>query len=263
MNCKNCKTDLLEDSDYCYSCGGRVIRNRLTMGNLFAHFSETFFNYDNKFFQTFINLFKKPEDVIDSYINGTRKKYVDVISYFALAVTITGLYVFVQRKFFPDIMDYSMYAANGQEEMQKEWVSILQEYNSIFMMLYVPFYAILARITFLGLKKYNYTELLVVFMYIQAQLSLTSSVLMIPIMWLNWNVGLISFAFVGLMILYSAFCLKRLYDLNLSNMILRTLIFLALMLVFWFIVGIIMFVVWYLNGNLDTMIEAQRAAKQT
>lgn len=62
MACKNCNTELTTDSEYCYHCGAKVIRNRLTIKNLFEHFSEQFLNYDNKFLQTFILLFKKPEE---------------------------------------------------------------------------------------------------------------------------------------------------------------------------------------------------------
>ena len=94
MNCKNCKTTLEESDDYCRNCGGKVIRNRLTIKSLFHHFSETYFNYDNKLLRTFLTLFSKPEEVIVGYINGTRKKYVDVIGYFALAITLSGLQIF-------------------------------------------------------------------------------------------------------------------------------------------------------------------------
>ena len=71
--CKNCESGLHYDVNYCSICGARVIRNRLTIRNLFGHFSEQFLNWDNKFLKTFIYLFKKPEDVIGSYISGTRK----------------------------------------------------------------------------------------------------------------------------------------------------------------------------------------------
>ena len=102
MNCKNCHTDIPERSGYCSRCGAKVIRNRLTMKNLISSFSRQFFDYDNKFLQTFINLFKKPEDVIGSYINGTRKKYVNVISYYAIAISLAGIQLFVLNKFFPE-----------------------------------------------------------------------------------------------------------------------------------------------------------------
>ena len=82
MECKNCSNQLSTNSDFCNSCGAKVIRNRLTLKNIFEHIIETFFNYDNKLLRTFIDLFKKPEKVIDGYINGVRKRYVNPISYF-------------------------------------------------------------------------------------------------------------------------------------------------------------------------------------
>ena len=99
MDCKNCQNSLSQKDDYCNVCGAKVIRNRLTVKNLWADFAEQFLNYDNKFLKTYLALFKKPEDVIGSYINGTRKKYVNVISYFAIAVTLSGIQLFILRKF--------------------------------------------------------------------------------------------------------------------------------------------------------------------
>ena len=90
MNCKNCKTELSIDSSYCNTCGGRVVRNRLTFRNLFEHITETFFNFDNKLLRTFIDLFTKPERVIAGYISGVRRQYVNPISYLALVLTIGG-----------------------------------------------------------------------------------------------------------------------------------------------------------------------------
>ena len=81
MHCKNCNTALTKTQNYCFECGAKVIRNRLTIKNLLAHFSEQFLNYDNNFLKTFLHLFTKPEVVIGGYIDGTRKKHVNVIPY--------------------------------------------------------------------------------------------------------------------------------------------------------------------------------------
>ena len=70
MVCKNCNDALLQQHYYCSACGGKVIRNRLTMKNLFADFSQQFLNYDNTLLKTFIALFKKPEDVIGGALAG-------------------------------------------------------------------------------------------------------------------------------------------------------------------------------------------------
>ncbi len=40
MLCKNCETPLTTDSDFRKSCGVKVIRNRLTVKNLFENFTE-------------------------------------------------------------------------------------------------------------------------------------------------------------------------------------------------------------------------------
>ncbi|WP_299556280.1 DUF3667 domain-containing protein [Seonamhaeicola sp.] len=267
MPCKNCRTILADGSDYCHNCGAKVIRNRLTVKNLFEHFTVTFLNYDNKFLQTFLALFRKPEDVIDTYINGTRKKYVNVISYFAIALTFTGLYLFVIKKFFPESIDYS-FTIPGQDEaqreiqseLQKKNVSFVQEYMSLFTMLYVPLYALMARVSFIGIKKFNYTELLVVFLYLQAQMSIVTAVAGVLCAFLSFSQGTMSIIFIPLMILYCAYTLKRLYQLNFSGMLLRTILFLAVLGVAFIIISIIMGVIMYFDGTFDKMIEAKRAA---
>ncbi|WOD42456.1 DUF3667 domain-containing protein [Hwangdonia lutea] len=261
MNCKNCNTSLSSESDYCYVCGGKVIRNRLTFKNLFEHISETFFNYDNKLLKTFIALFTKPDDVIGGYINGTRKKYVNVISYFALAITITGFYLFVLKKYFPDTIDYSILSPAGQEEFQERNVSFVQENMSLFMMLYVPLYAIIARISFVGINKFNYTELLVVFLYLQAQMSIATALASILFSLFGIHQGVMSLILTPLMVLYTAICLKQLYGINTKSIILRTLLFFTVLMVLFVIVSVIMGIYMYLNGDFQQMIDAQKAAK--
>ncbi|MEL0454615.1 DUF3667 domain-containing protein [Flavobacteriaceae bacterium SZ-1-7] len=260
MTCKNCNTPILAEQNYCPECGAKVIRNRLTLKNLFQNFTETFFNYDNKLLQTFLNLFKKPEDVIGSYIDGVRKKYANPISYFGIAITVSGLYLLIANKFFPEVMDYTLFSAPEQEEFQKRNVSFVQEYQSLFMMLYVPIYAIMARVSFLGYNKFNYTELVVVFLYIQGQMSIVSGILGIIAAAIGINQGIFSLYAIPVMILYSAYCLKRLYSLNFINIVLRTILFLVILMVLFVMFSILMAVVMYLNGDLQTAIEAQKAA---
>lgn len=261
MNCKNCQSSLSETSDYCYSCGGKVIRNRLTMGNLFAHFSETYFNYDNKFLQTFVDLCRKPDVVINTYIDGTRKKYVDVISYFALAITLSGLQLYILNKFFPDAMDMSAWTVKGGEELQKKNMSFVQEYQSIIMMLYVPMYALISKIVFYNKKKFNYTEQLVIYMYIQAQISIASALITIILVISGVEFGLLAMFMIPAMIAYSAYCLKNLYDLSVAELILKSLIFFIILGIVGIIIILAATVIMYLSGDLEGMIEAQKAAQ--
>ena len=136
---------MTEESDYCYACGGKVIRNRLTMRNLFDHFTQTFFNYDNQFFRTFIHLLKKPWEVIDSYVQGTRKKYISPLSFFAISLTLSGLYVFVVKKYFIRYYDMSsMYPTNMPENFANDIINASLEYYSFMYFLMIPGLALIS-----------------------------------------------------------------------------------------------------------------------
>ena len=262
MDCKNCALALKENDDYCNSCGAKVIRNRLTIKNLFEHFTEQFLNYDNKFFQTFLNMFRRPEDVIGSYLNGTRKKYVNAVSYFAIAVTVAGLLLFILNKYFPEMMNVSSIAQPGTEEFNKSNLEFSQEYQSLLMMLNLPLYALMSRLVFLKNKKYNYTEHLVIFMYITAQLALAQSFLIIPLGFIEGiDFGLISVGFIPIMLFYSAYCLKRLYGLDLGGIILKTMLFLLLLFVLGIIAIVIVIYLALNHGMFQELMEAQKAAK--
>ncbi|WP_242203713.1 DUF3667 domain-containing protein [Aestuariivivens insulae] len=237
MTCKNCNTTLNAECDYCYKCGGKVIRKRLTLRNLFEYFTATFFNYDNTFFQTFITLFKKPEAVIGGYINGVRKKYVNVISFFALALTITGLEWFFLNTYFPNVVDISnLYLGNGNHFLANSTYKLVQEHSSLLMMLFVPVYALMSRLVFFNRKEYNYTEHLVIFMYILSQLAIISTALNITGAFLGISLGKLAYINLPFQVIFSAYCLRRLYNLSLIGIILRTLWFFIVFIVIYILV---------------------------
>ncbi len=262
MNCKNCELSIQTHHNYCPHCGAKVIRNKLTIKALFSHFSEQFLNYDNKFIQTFIQLFTKPEAVIGCYINGTRKKYVNVISYFALAITISGLQLYILNKYFPELIDISSITAEGQEELAKKNLEFTQEYQSIIMMISVPIYAIISKIVFFNIKTHNYTEHLVMFMYIFSQMAIFGALFQVIGSIFGLSLGIATIIFMPLQILYSSYCLKRLFNLSLKSILLKTLFFLLILSIVFVLVEILYLIILYFNGSLQEMIDTQRAAKE-
>lgn len=252
MNCKNCHTNLSEKSDYCYSCGGKVIRNRLTIRNLFEHFSETFLNYDNKFLQTFISLFRKPEDVIGSYIDGTRKKYIDPISFFAISLTISGVYLLIFKKFFYGYFDASsLYTDENAQKLFNASKETIFEYNSFFYFILIPALAFISLIVFYN-KKHNYTEHVVIYLYTMSLTSIVSSIVsLIMLMTIPQSFMIFGIGINLLSILFHCYLLKKIFELKPMELIGKFLLFLVIFFICYFIFGILMLVIMYLNGSIN------------
>jgi hypothetical protein len=257
MNCKNCHTSLKENDLFCSICGGKIIKNRLTFTNLFEQFSSQFLNYDNKFLQTFISLFSKPDDVIGSYIDGVRKKYVNPISYFAITITLAGLQMYIISKFFPESLDISSIVAEGQEQISNEWKDTFIEYQSIMLMAMVPLFALISRIVFYNYKKYNYTEHLVMFLYILSQLTLIMIIPTLIVLALGYNMGIISLATMTLQVVFSAYCLKRMFNLSIKGIILKTLLFFLIGILFYILIIVLFIIIMIIyHGGTEGFVEA-------
>lgn len=263
MTCKNCHTIIDDTDDFCKVCGAKIVRNRLTVRNLFEHFSEHFLNYDNRFLQTFLSLFTKPEEVIDGYINGVRKKYVNVVSYFAIALTVSGLQLLILDKFFPEAMDISALTVEGSVQNSNDMMSFIREYQAIIMMLNVPIYAIVSYFVFYTLKKYNYTEHLVIFMYVLSQLTFIGTFISISSAYFGLSLAHASVILMPIQFFYSLYCLQKLYKLSIKGIILRTLFFLLIGFLVMIIFIIISVIIGFLTGSFQETIEAQKAAKET
>lgn len=252
MDCKNCKTALEEHDEYCRNCGGKVIRNRLSFKNLFEHLSETFFNYDNKLLRTFIVLFTNPEDVIDGYVNGVRKKYVNPISFFGVALTVSGISIFFLKKYYLQYLDFSSVFANvPNAEATAISVGSLLEYNSLFYGALVPLFALISWIVFLD-KKYNFTEHMIIYLYSMSVLSILS-VVMGHIILLTLPEKYLAFSVLTylIMLAYHIYILKQLFALSVLGITLRTILFFVVFVIAYIITIILVTLLLFLFGVMD------------
>lgn len=264
MECKSCSSQLPENHDYCYSCGAKVIRNRLTLKNLFEHFSEEFLNYDNKFLRTFIRLFRKPEDVIGSYINGTRKKYVNAVSYFAIAVTVSGFFYFVFLKFFPEAFNFTTSIYNfdeGQAKITSDFNKRVFEYQSFIFFLSIPIFALISRLIFLKNKKYNFSEHLIINLYTYSHIALTVTVVYFLTIWYQPVFTVVTIIAALFQIVFFAYVLKRLYSLTLSRILFKTLLFFLVLIPLFTILIIVVTILMYFGGYYDEFIELEKAKR--
>ena len=250
MNCKNCHTELSEKDSYCNRCGGKVIRNRLSAKNLFEYISETFLNYDNALVLTFIHLVSKPDLVITSFISGVRKKYINPISFFGLSLTVSGISLFIIKKFYLEYLDFSnlMNGVKGSQEIMSSTSRSILEYNSLFYFLLIPLFALISWIVFLD-KKYNFTEHIVIYLYSMSLLSIISVfVAQLILLVVPKHYFMFSMFIYPLMFIYHCFILKRIFKLTTGHLVLRSLIFFGLFFVLYVVISILVFVLMLATG---------------
>lgn len=250
MNCKNCKTSLTETDDFCRSCGAKVIRNRLTVKNLLQYFSEQFLNYDNKFLKTFLHLFTKPDKVIGSYIDGTRKKYINPISFLAISLTLSGIYFFFFKDKFAEILSSSdLYISDGQEKLTAAITNFTTEYNSLLYFVIIPALALISLIIFYN-KKYNFTEHIIIYLYSMSLSSIVTILFTILILLISSDHYLLLSSLIYIfMFIYHGYILKRIFQLNAKEMVLKTLIFIPLFIMFYFIASVAIALIIILTGD--------------
>lgn len=253
MECKNCSTALAPQNEYCSHCGGKVIRNRLTVKNLFQHYTETFFSYDNTFLKTIIYLVKDPKDVIDCYVQGVRKKYLAPLAFFAIALTISGLYFFILNQYFPNFFDMAVsgLTEGGKEaEMTRKFTQTLTEFNALFSFILIPLLALISHVVFWK-QRYNYTEHLVIYFYTISLFSMFSSVFnLLVLTFFPVNFMTIGGLVYLILFVYHGYVLKQVFELSVKQLFLKFLIFLLLLIVL-YIVFVALLVVAVLTGNID------------
>ncbi|MDR6300695.1 DUF3667 domain-containing protein [Mesonia maritima] len=258
MNCKNCEKQLLEADNYCTNCGAKVIHYRLTLKNVGEEFAHTFLNVDNTILKTFLQMFLNPHLVILDYISGVRKKYLNVISYFTIALTLAGLQLFILRKFYPEALAMPESYQSVNPIIDLNW---LFDYYSMLMLVYLPIYALMAKLTFIKYKKFNYTEHLVTMTYLMAHFTIVSVLIILPISILGGNYMEVGMFLNLLLFIHTCYTYKKMYPLSVKQLLFSVFLFFVFATVIFIILEIFFVAYLFLTGDLQELIEASRASQ--
>jgi hypothetical protein len=202
--------------------------------------------------------------VIESYINGTRKKYVNAVGYFAIAVTVSGFYYFVFLKFFPDALNFATDNYINDEEQAKilsDFNKSIFEYISFIFFLTIPVSALISRLIFLKNKKYNFSEHLIINLYTYSHISLTVTVVYILTIWYQPVFVVMNIIGALFQVVFFAYVLKRLYGLIFGQILLKTLLFFSVLIPLFIILVIVYNILMYLGGYYDELIELEKAKR--
>ena len=239
LACKNCKNLLLEKSNFCNLCGEKTAYKRLTVKSFFAHFINQFLSIDNKLLKTFIDLFTRPDLVIDSYVKGFRKTYVNVISYLGLSITLMGLQFFILKKFFPELLQYG----SGLEQPEgfdiNSVMDFITEYQSVITLVSIPVYSLISRFVFKKSKKYNVAEHFVIITYTSAHWFIISFFMILITLPFGLNFYNASQLISIPALFYMAHVYKKLYEFSWKSTILRTILYVVMSFLFPMIIALI------------------------
>ncbi|MGB5361309.1 MAG: DUF3667 domain-containing protein [Eudoraea sp.] len=250
MECKNCGTPQRTDFNYCPHCGAKVIRNRLTFKNLSHDITERYFDLDNTFLRTFIHLFTKPELVIDGYISGIRRKYLNPISYLGIALTLSGLLIFLMQKIFIIKMDMDVFNQGVNPEFYEKITPVIYDFSSLVFILLIPVFAFAGWLTF-NRQGYVFSEYLVVFLYTLAQWSIVSfPISLFVLIFAPQEYMTLSAIMLPLMVVYSIYALQRINKFSAGQLILRTFLFVALGIIGYFGIVIVFYGILFATGTI-------------
>lgn len=173
MNCKNCDDYIQHEYRFCPSCGAKTEVRRVTFKTLIKDFLDRVFDLDNSLFRTLKGMILRPEAVIDGYLTGVRKRYLNPVSVLGISLTLAGLIIFVMQKMYGGEIDFTQGAENVNPEFSRKWGDIMFDFNAIFYVMNIPVLA-LPAFFFYNRRKYNLAEHHVALIYTLATYSILS-----------------------------------------------------------------------------------------
>lgn len=249
MNCKNCRTELTENSKFCNLCGAKVVTQRLTVKSLWADVTENVLGWDNKYFVTLKSLILKPGVLLKEYLEGTRKKYVNPFTFLVIGLTVT-LFTFnsfdeqyirsnsdfqnKQIQWQSQWMNETFGLALPSEEMQKKQIEdsekstkFMLKYFNILVVITLPLYSLLAFLVYR--KPYNYGEHIVINSYIQGVSFISISILFLISLVTH---PLVYVSNIVLLFIFYTYAYGKLYTLSIGQSIFKVFLFFSILLIF-------------------------------
>ena len=199
-------------------------------------------------------MFSQPELVIDSYILGIRKRYVNVLTYLSISLTLVAIQVFIFRKIYPELLVTENSMTTGIPDLDNLNNAIF-DYQGVLTILVTPFAGLMSRITFWKNKKYNWAEHMVINIYPSAQFYIVWFFCTFIIIGFKIPFQQVSLVSLLLLTIYMVYIFKRIYHISYPKAMFKTIIYFilysAMMTIFFFIFAIVKIIYLISSGQLD------------
>jgi hypothetical protein len=155
-NCLNCNEKIA--GKFCSNCSQASSTHRFSLAHVFKHdFIHGIFHFDKGFFYTIKELFTRPGHSIREYVQGKRVKH---FNYFATIILLLTISYFLKKW---TKIDAS--AIFNDQSRVTGLFKVLKDYSKVTVFLHIPVIA-LASYVFFKKSKQNYTEQLVLNLYL-------------------------------------------------------------------------------------------------
>ncbi len=250
MECKSCGHTQDKDFRYCPVCGAKVINHRLTFKNLWKEVLEKVFDLDSNFIKTFRHLFSKPEEVLEGYVNGIRRRYLNPIAYFGIALTLSGIQLYVFRKIPKDKINWDVLDQGVNPETGDKLMNVVFDFNTFIFILYIPIFALAGWLTF-NKKSFFPTEHIIFFTYILAHWSIVSFFFLLIALLIDPQSYLaLGIPSLALLIIYAIYAMQRINHFSYPQLALRGSVFSLLVVLGYAGIIILMYILMFATGIL-------------
>jgi hypothetical protein len=219
--CKNCST--LYTGSFCNDCGQKT-PHRFTLSHIFHELVHVFVHADKSFLSLVPRILVRPGIVALDYVEGRRKRHFNIFQYLLIIVGISTF--LMSQTHFLENMTKSINTMTStsisarQVSFQEKSSAFMQKYMNIIQMLSIPIYAFFGWL-FLGRKKYNYAENIVLHTAITNQTSTFAALMYLPFIFVSsMNVLWFSSFFFILTIACYTIAYRQFYKLAMGKSIL-------------------------------------------
>ncbi len=244
-NCQNCSQIIAEN--FCSNCGQKKYK-RIDKKYIWDEIQYTTVHTNKGFLYSVKSIIKNPGKAAREFIDGNRVNHYKPIS---LAFILSGISAFISIKIIrlDEVMKAQFATQEVSADLMNEVMSFISSYNSIFMLLLIPIFAIFTKIAFLKWGQ-NYYEHIVMNAFGLSFYVLFCILILYPILYLTKDnpslcvkISSLSMLTVPLIMVWFY---KSFYKERALKSILLRILFIVLMLLVSYFVFIIAFTILYI-----------------